>query len=1151
MALLPQGTIEDNDSAPTISSVTSESETEGSDLVHTVTLSNESAVATTFSFTLAGNTAAGTDFTGTPTFSNGVTLSGGNITVPAGVTSFTVTVPTTNDTIDESDETIDITVGGVAATGTIEDNDSAPTISSVTSESETEGTDLVHTVTLSNESAVATTFSFTLAGNTASGTDFTGTPTFSNGVTLSGGNITVPVGVTSFTVTVPTTNDTIDESDETIDLTVGGVAATGTIEDNDSAPTISSVSTESETEGTDLVHTVTLSNESAVATTFSFTLAGNTAAGTDFTGTPTFSNGVTLSGGNITVPAGVTSFTVTVPTTNDTIDESDETIDLTVGGVAATGTIEDNDSAPTISSVSTESETEGTDLVHTVTLSNESAVATTFSFTLAGNTASGTDFTSTPTFSNGVTLSGGNITVPAGVTSFTVTVPTTNDTIDESDETIDITVGGVAATGTIEDNDSAPTISSVSTESETEGTDLVHTVTLSNESAVATTFSFTLAGNTAAGTDFTGTPTFSNGVTLSGGNITVPAGVTSFTVTVPTTNDTIDESDETIDITVGGVAATGTIEDNDSAPTISSVSTESETEGTDLVHTVTLSNESAVATTFSFTLTGNTAAGTDFTGTPTFSNGVTLSGGNITVPAGVTSFTVTIPTTNDTIDESDETIDLTVGGVAATGTIEDNDSAPTISSVTSESETEGTNLVHTVTLSNESAVATTFSFTLTGNTAAGTDFTGTPTFSNGVTLSGGNITVPAGVTSFTVTIPTTNDTIDESDETIDLTVGGVAATGTIEDNDSAPTISSVSTESETEGTDLVHTVTLSNESAVATTFSFTLAGNTAAGTDFTGTPTFSNGVTLSGGNITVPAGVTSFTVSVPTTNDTIDESDETIDLTVGGVAATGTIEDNDSAPTISSVTSESETEGTDLVHTVTLSNESAVATTFSFTLAGNTASGTDFTGTPTFSNGVTLSGGNITVPAGVTSFTVTVPTTNDTIDESDETIDLTVGGVAATGTIEDNDSAPTISSVTSESETEGTDLVHTVTLSNESAVATTFSFTLAGNTAAGTDFTGTPTFSNGVTLSGGNITVPVGVTSFTVTVPTTNDTIDESDETIDLTVGGVAATGTIEDNDSAPTISSVSTESETEGTDLVHTVTLSNESESPPRLALP
>ena len=177
-----------------------------------------------------------------------------------------------------------------------------------------------------------------------------------------------------------------------------------------------------------------------------------------------------------------------------------------------------------LSSVSTGSETGESDLVHTVTLSNESALATTFSFTLAGNTAPGSDFTVAPTFSNGVTLSGGNITVPAGGTSFTVTVRTTNDTIDESDETIDITVGGVAATGTIEDNDSAPTISSVTSESETEGTYFVHTVTLSNESAVATTFSLNLAGTTAAGTDITGTPTCHNGVNLTGVNITLPSG---------------------------------------------------------------------------------------------------------------------------------------------------------------------------------------------------------------------------------------------------------------------------------------------------------------------------------------------------------------------------------------------------------------------------------------------------------------------------------------------------------------------------------------------------------------------------------------------------------------------------------------------------
>ncbi|MDP2152444.1 MAG: type I secretion C-terminal target domain-containing protein, partial [Methylotenera sp.] len=45
----------------------------------------------------------------------------------------------------------------------------------------------------------------------------------------------------------------------------------------------------------------------------------------------------------------------------------------------------------------------------------------------------------------------------------------------------------------------------------------------------------------------------------------------------------------------------------------------------------------------------------------------------------------------------------------------------------------------------------------------------------------------------------------------------------------------------------------------------------------------------------------------------------------------------------------------------------------------------------------------ITVPAGVTSFTVTYPTTDDTIVESTETLTLTIEGVVGTGSILDND----------------------------------------------------------------------------------------------------------------------------------------------------
>ena len=91
---------------------------------------------------------------------------------------------------------------------------------------------------------------------------------------------------------------------------------------------------------------------------------------------------------------------------------------------------------------------------------------------------------------------------------------------------------------------------------------------------------------------------------------------------------------------------------------------------------------------------------------------------------------------------------------------------------------------------------------------------------------------------------------------------------------------------------------------------------------------------------------------------------------------------------------------TSLVHTVTLSNASSSQTSFAYTQGGGSATGggVDYSTPPTFSNGVTLVGGNLIVPAGVVSFTITTPTTADTIDEgASENYNLTVGGVAATG----------------------------------------------------------------------------------------------------------------------------------------------------------
>ena len=45
----------------------------------------------------------------------------------------------------------------------------------------------------------------------------------------------------------------------------------------------------------------------------------------------------------------------------------------------------------------------------------------------------------------------------------------------------------------------------------------------------------------------------------------------------------------------------------------------------------------------------------------------------------------------------------------------------------------------------------------------------------------------------------------------------------------------------------------------------------------------------------------------------------------------------------------------------------------------------------------------LSVPAGVTSFTITTPTVNDTVKEDTETYTISVGGVSASGTITDDD----------------------------------------------------------------------------------------------------------------------------------------------------
>ncbi|MBH0029263.1 hypothetical protein I6F53_20160, partial [Pseudoalteromonas sp. SWN29] len=185
----------------------------------------------------------------------------------------------------------------------------------------------------------------------------------------------------------------------------------------------------------------------------------------------------------------------------------------------------------------------------------------------------------------------------------------------------------------------------------------------------------------------------------------------------------------------------------------------------------------------------------------------------------------------------------------------------------------------------------------------------TQTISVADAIAGVSVSIPAGSSILpTFTITPNDDAIYEVSEALSMSIsnplnasiGTATDTATIFDEDATdgtvnegdkPTVT-VGDASAIEGDTLVHSVTVNGVTEADVTYDFDLAGNSATEvTDFTNVPVFSDGVTYdaSTGTITVPAGVTVFTVSYPALTDAILENDETTTLEIGGVIGTGTI----------------------------------------------------------------------------------------------------------------------------------------------------------------------------------------------------------------------------------------------------------------------
>ncbi len=483
------------------------------------------------------------------------------------------------DTLYEGNETFRVTIsnpsgatlGTASATGTITDDDARPVVSV--------GGTSVHEGNSGTASAVVTVTSSAVSGLpiTVSFATSNGTATAPGDYLATTGSVTIPAGSTSTTFIVLVVGDTLYEKNETfsvalsapVNATLGTATATGTIVDDDPVPVVS-ISDTTRSEGNSgtapMQFTVSLSAVSGLAVTATYATAdGSAHAPGDYT----------TASGTVTVPAGSTSATVGVPVVGDSLYEGNETfttalstpVNATLGIATATGTVLDDD-APPVVSLGDASVAEGnsgtTTMVFTVTTSVASGLTTTVNYQTSDGSA---------TAPGDYTTAAGTVSIPAGSTSATFGVLVKGDTLHETNETFTVNlgnpvgaaIGAGSATGTIVDDDAAPTVSVADTSVPDGGngttTPAVFLVTLSAPSAGPVTVDYATSD---------GTATQPRNYTATSGTLTIAAGSTTATFTVPVIGGMPHEGDRTFTVTLADpsgatladpATATGTIVD--------------------------------------------------------------------------------------------------------------------------------------------------------------------------------------------------------------------------------------------------------------------------------------------------------------------------------------------------------------------------------------------------------------------------------------------------------------------------------------------------------------------------------------------------------------------------------------------------------------
>ncbi len=1124
-------TIADDDRAAlAIADVTA---AEGATFAFTVTASPVLSEPVGFKYKVtaaSGDTAAaGEDFTAVTT-ATAATIAGGEATA-------TITVAVTDDSLDEDDETFTVTlsepsagvrIGDATARGTITDNDEPPALAiaappAAVTEGDSGSTDMAFTVTLDAASGRTVTVNHAVAGTATAtaGTDFTG----------GAGTLSFAPGETTKSITLSVTGDETDEADETVVLTLSNAqnatiatpTASATITDDDASPVLAALTALTVKVGEE----ASLTARASDADNDPITYAWRRTSG------PTLPSGATLDAATLRfTPTAPGAYAMTVTASDGKGNADSASVTITVNPATAV-------SVPRTLGVAENAGTADIAITTPAAFGQSVAFAVTY-----GGAATGANDPAEGDYDNDAVT---EVTFNATDKTKTISVPITDDVLDENNETFTVTIalaegqslprgfvlGNTTTTVTITDDDTLATTWTLSLDpatlaeaSATTQVTLTATRAGTATALAATEIAVSVAGGTAtAGEDFTA---------VTGFTLTVAPGATTGTAdfNLAVTDDARDEADETL--TVTGVLAGNTITparltitDNDEPPALAIAAppaavTEGDSGSTDMAFTVTLDAASGRTVTVNHAVAGTATAtaGTDFTG----------GAGTLSFAPGETTKSITLSVTGDETDEADETVVLTLSNAqnatiatpTASATITDDDASPVLAALTALTVKVGEEASLTARASDADNDPITYAWRRTSG----------PTLPSGATLDAATLRfTPTAPGAYAMTVTASDGKGNADSASVTITVNPATAV-------SVPRTLGVAENAGTADIAITTPAAFGQSVAFAVTY-----GGAATGANDPAEGDYDNDAVT---EVTFNATDKTKTISVPITDDVLDENNETFTVTIalaegqslprgfvlGNTTTTVTITDDDTLATTwtlsldpATLAEASATTQVTLTATRAGTATALAATEIAVSVAGGTATaGEDFTA---------VTGFTLTVAPGATTGTAdfNLAVTDDARDEADET--LTVTGVLAGNTITparltitDNDEPPALAiaappAAVTEGDSGSTDMAFTVTLDAASGRTVTVNHAVAGTATAtaGTDFTG----------GAGTLSFAPGETTKSITLSVTGDETDEADETVVLTLSNAqnatiatpTASATITDDDASPVLAAL------------------------------